>query len=508
MSSSLTLQLHPDILRQVPIFANVPEVKLEWIIAQSREVRLQPGDLLRAEGEPADCVFILLEGSFQLTQRVGNQDVLLKRHDTPTLFGEVPLLSGVSHFWASGRAITACHILELDAAPFWKLMGICPILAMTILRTMIERVQEAQILAQHRERLISLGTLAAGLAHELNNPASAARRAARELRNVFPVLQTHTLKLTHESLTDEQRECLTRLQREAIARAQQTVLLDPLAQSDREDQLIEWMDRHAIAEGWQFASNFVNAGLDHTWLDQIPAQFGPFLHKILIWLDATLSVVDLLKTLNHSTDRIYQLVAAVQNYSSLDSENLQAIQVHDALENTLTILRHKLKRGITVIRKYADDLPPVMSHGPELEQVWMNILDNAIDAVLERFGPSTPHESAGAALHTRPLVIPRGQQETIHHPLLTDQQQPTIWIHTRCEANWILVEILDNGVGIPPEVQPHIFEPFFTTKGVGKGTGLGLNTSYKIVERHGGNIRVSSQPGDTCFQVRLPSHCD
>ncbi|NJO44030.1 MAG: ATPase [Cyanobacteria bacterium RU_5_0] len=413
---------------------------------------------------------------------------------------------GVSHFWASGRAITACHILELSAETFWKFMGLCPTVATTVLRDMVARMQEVQILAQHRERLISLGTLAAGLAHELNNPASAARRAARELRQVFPILQTQTLKLTHKSLTDEQQEFLTALQQEAIARAQNASPLDPLTQSDREDQIMDWMDNHTIQNSWQLASNFVNAGLDSQWLDQIPDRLDEqCLQEILIWLDATLTVVGLLHTLGHSTERIHQLVEAVQDYSSLDSVDLQPTDIHKGLENTLTILGHKLKRGVTIIRSYANNLPPVLSHKSELEQVWMNIIDNAIDAVLDRFN-NTAHIQSTVALHTNPVIIPTAWQSTINQSFRTEQQQPTIWIHTRCEADRVLVEIADNGIGVPPEVQPHIFEPFFTTKGVGKGTGLGLNTSYKIVERHGGDIRVISRPGDTCFQIRLPTH--
>jgi signal transduction histidine kinase len=501
------VRLNPDLLRRVPVLAKLSELKLQWIIDQGKEIKLQPGELLRAEGTPADCMFVLLAGSFQMTQRVGSQDILLKRHDQPTLIGEVPLLMGVPQYWASGRAITSCHILELSAKTFWKFMGLCPTVATTVLRTMIERVQEAQVLAQHRERLISLGTLAAGLAHELNNPASAARRAAHELKEIFPILQTQTLKLTHQSLTDSQREFLTALQQDAIARAQEAPPLDPLTQSDHEDRISEWINDHHIQNGWQFAPTLANAGLDGNWLNQILTQMeGQCLQDILVWLDATLTIVGLLNTLGHSTGRIYQLVEAVQNYSSLDLADLQAIDIHEGLENTLTILGHKLKRGITVIRDYADDLPTVKAHGHDLEQVWMNILDNAIDAVMDHINNHSSSVQSEVALHTSPLMIPTGWQGTANDSFQVEQQ-PTILIQTCCEANWVLVEIVDNGIGIPAEVQPHIFEPFFTTKGVGKGTGLGLNTSYKIVEQHGGVIRVTSRPGDTCFQIRLPRSC-
>jgi signal transduction histidine kinase len=498
--------LHPDLLRQIPVLSKLPEPKLQWLINQGNERWLQPGELLRAEGEPANCIFLLLDGSLRLTQRVGNQELLLKQHDMPALFGEVPLLMDVPLYWASGRARTACRVLELSADTFWQFMGLCPTVATTVLREMVDRVHEVQVLAQHRERLISLGTLAAGLAHELNNPASAARRAARELRSVFPVLQTQTLKLTQQPLSEAQRGFLTALQQEAIDQSQAAPPLDALTQSDREDQLIEWMNRHEIVNGWQMASTLVNANLDEAWLDRLEAGLeGQCLCEVLRWLDATLNVVALLNTLEHSTDRIHQLVEAVQDYSSLESSDSQAVDIHASLESALLILGHKLKRGIHVIRDYADALPLVRSRGPELEQVWMNLIDNAIDAVTDRFNPASSHHSS-VSLHTNPLLIPVGWQPAVRSVSRLEQQRPTVWIHTRCEADVVLVEIADNGTGIPPEVQPHIFEPFFTTKEVGKGTGLGLNTSYKIIERHGGDIHVLSQHGDTCFQVRLPIH--
>jgi signal transduction histidine kinase len=493
--------LNTSHLRRVEVLSLLPETKLQWMLDQGQEIRLNPGELLRAEGTPASCIFVLIEGSLNLTQRSGNQEILLKQHDSPALFGEVPLLMGVPHFWASGRAVTNCHILELSAEAFWQLMAFCPTLSTNILQTMVGRMQEAQVLAQHRERLISLGTLAAGLAHELNNPAAAASRTARELRAVFPVLQTQTLKLTQKSLTNEQQNFLTTLQQEAIYCVNQASFLDPLTQSDREDKIIEWMDDHEIQNGWKLASTLVNTGLEQNWLNRIAAQIqGQCLNEVLCWLDATLTVVGLLKTLDYSTKRIHQLVEAVQSYSSLDSEDLQAVNIHEGLENTLTLLVHKLKKGITVIRDYENELPNVMSHASELEQVWMNILDNAIDATLDRFNPS--HVLSEVTLHTRPLMVPIGWHETANHTV-RDQQKPTIWIKTRNEGDHIFVEISDNGTGIPPEIQPHIFEPFFTTKGVGQGTGLGLNTSYKIIERHGGMIRVVSRLGDTCFQIRL-----
>lgn len=492
-------------LRQVPFFRQLREPNLHWIIEQSREVWLQPGELLRSEGEPATCVFILLEGGIRLTQSVGNQELLLKRHDQPTLFGEVPLLMGVSHFWASGRATTLSRILELDSDDFWQLMGTCSCVATAILREMTDRLKEAQVLSQHRERLISLGTLAAGLAHELNNPASAARRAAREFRELFPTFQIQTLELSQKPLREPQRTFLIELQQTAIAKAQHTEPLDPMAQSDREDRILEWLDKHQVDNGWAIAPTLASAGFD---LDDL-VELGDRLQEsclgtVMNWVATTITIVGLLETLENSSERISTLMNAVRDYSTLSEVEFQPHDLHQGLEKTLTILAHRLKPNITVIRDYASDVPSILADETTLTQVWMNLLDNAIDAVCDRFmGDRTA--PADVSLHTTPLTIPTAWQGTLHHVATTNHEHPTLEIHTYREAEDVVVEIVDNGLGIPSSIQTHIFEPFFTTKDVGKGTGLGLAMSYTlVVEQHQGDIQVISRSGYTCFQVRLP----
>jgi signal transduction histidine kinase len=498
--------LNVNTLRQVSLFAKLPDTTLQWLIDEGREISLQPGEILRREGEPADWVFVLLEGSFAIVQQVGTQEILLKRHDTPTIFGEVPILMGVPNFWASGRAISACHVLELEKEIFWKLLSLCPTVTTAILQTMTARLYEAQALAQHRERMISLGNLAAGLAHELNNPAAAASRASRQLQEAFSALQGLTRKLAEKCMTVEQREFLVNLQRQSIDYAKNAPALDPLTQSDREESITDWLDDRGIVNGWKLSPTLVAAGLETDCLNKISTQIAAHcLDDVLTWLEATLTVVELLETLNQSTERIANLVSAVEDRSELSQTSLEEVDLHEAIESALTILGHKLKRGITVVRDYDRALPHLHAYGSELKQVCTNLIDNAIDAVLSRFSKDAAEQPKEVILHGVPIAIPSAWQEPSRITLAQVQDNPTIWIRTRREADQLLVEIEDNGSGIPSGVQPHIFEPFFTTKGVGKGTGVGLQIVYRIVvDRHQGNIRFFSQPGNTCFQVRLP----
>lgn len=450
-------------LRQVPLFSKLPQERIYWLIEQGEEIWREAGEIHRNEGDPADHVFVLLEGEVRITQKVGNQEVVLATYAAKTLFGELPILLGDTHFWASGRAVTRCHIFELPNAAFWEMLSSCTCVMTSILRTMAERLQAVQSLSQHREKLVALGTLAAGLAHELNNPASAGRRAVGQLRETVCVLQPLTLKLS-----SAQQEFLADLQKDAVARATTADKLDPLTQSDREDEVTDWLDTNEVANCWQLSPTLVSAGLDIDWLENVKQNVGDqLLGDVVTWIVVTLQEVGLLDELEQSTTRISTLVQAVKDYSYMDQAPVQEVDVHEGLESTLTILSHKLKKGnVMVKREYDCDLPRLSAYGSELNQVWTNLIDNAIDAM-------------------------NGQGQ--------------ILIRTCCENEFLLVEIADNGPGIPPEIQTHIFEPFYTTKGVGKGTGLGLHIVYRIVVgQHQGDIGVVSQPGDTRFQVRLP----
>lgn len=491
-------------IRQIPGFSKLEDQTLQWLVSHCREVWLEPGVVFRREGDPAEHVFLLLEGEYWITQRVGNEEVLLKAAKAKDLFGEVPTLMGIDYFWASGHARTRCCILEVPNEVFWRLMGLCPTLATTVVRTATQRLQEVQLLAQHRENLVSLGNMAAGLAHELNNPAAASRQAARQLREVFPILQTLTLTMAQKSMLANQQGILDDVQREAIARASEGPPLDPLTQSDREDDVTDWLTDHGIAYGWRLSPTLVAAGLDRAWLDGLANQLpGQCIPSVITWLETLLTGAGLIDQLDHSTQRIFNIVEAVQDYSDIDTDAFQQVDVHEGLESTLTILHHKLKREVVVIRDYATDLPPIHTYGTELNQVWTNLIDNAIDATRSRFDIAPAQrlaESRGQAV----LTIPDPWQNKGRSPLVTENETPTIWIRTCLDSDQILVEIADNGTGIAAEIQPHIFEPFFTTKGVGQGIGIGLQIVRRIVERHRGHIHVISIPGHTRFQVRLP----
>jgi len=462
-----TNTLDIDTLRQVQILSKLPDERLQWLLTQGKEVWLQPGEIHRREGDPAEHVFVLLEGQVRITQKVGTQEIILATYDTKTLYGELPVLMGKAHFWASGRALTRCRIFELPNEAFWQLLASCSCVTTSILRTMAQRVQAVQVLSQHREKLVALGTLAAGLAHELNNPAAACRRAVGQLQETFEVLQPLALKLNQQQMTCPQPELLVQLQQEALKSATTSTPLDPLTQSDREDEVANWLEERGIADGWKFAPTLVGAGLYTDWLDTVAQKVSNHsLAKVLNWLVKTLTAVGLLNEIEHCTGRISTLVQAVKDYSYMDQAPLQEVDVHEGLESTLTILNHKLKQGVSVIREYDRSLPRITAYGSELNQVWTNLIDNAIDAM-------------------------NGQGQ--------------VWIRTSRENDHVLVEIADNGPGVPPEIQAHIFEPFFTTKGVGEGTGLGLHIAYRVVVgQHQGDLRVISQPGDTRFQVRLP----
>ncbi|MGC1245064.1 MAG: ATP-binding protein, partial [Spirulinaceae cyanobacterium] len=432
---------------------------------EGQEIKLQPGDNIAKQGDPPDGFYIILAGKTEWTRTVEGQEVHAVTLQAGEVFAELILLLD-EPYPTNGKAVTEVCLYKLDPDAFWQMLTLCPSVLRGILKISTERSQIHESVTQQQAKLISLGTLSAGLAHELNNPAAAIARGVSCLEEVLRQLPTLALKLHEQPIGKEQLTFLSSLYQQTTEAAKNAPQLDPLAKSEAEDALTDWLEEQNVEKSWQLAPTLVNAGLDTGKLEEVATKVNPeCLGKILTWLEATLSGMFLLEEIQQSTEKISELIKAMKDYSYRDQAPLQKIDIHQGIETTLTILKHKLKYGMTVKREYGD-LPPIFAYAPQLNQVWTNLIDNAIDA--------------------------------------TDGQG-TIWIRTSLEGDRVLVEIADNGAGIPSDIEGRVFEQFFTTKEVGKGTGLGLDIVRRIVEgQHKGSIRVISQPGDTRFLVYLP----
>lgn len=455
----------PDELHALPVFAALTPEQLGWLADQVEERLLAPDELLFTEVDLATAFYVILAGELLITKRIGREETVLDHLKPGMYFGEIPLVTG-RPYRVNGRVQEPTRVLQLSPEAFGTLLTSSRATMSEILRTMARRVRAAEVLVQQRERTLALGAFAAELAHELNNPAAAARRAADHLQTAFADVERQALALGQLQLHADQLDRLAQVQRDALAQASAQPPLDPLAQSDREEALITWLDVRDVPDSWELAPALVGAGLDPDQLDaldqDVPAEA---LATVLGWLVASLTATRLLDQARQSTARISDLVATVKRYAHMDQAPIQQVDVHEGLENTLTILGHKLRGGVSLIREYDRSTPQISAYASELNQVWTNLIDNALDAV-------------GDKGH--------------------------VWVRTGREDGAVRVEIADDGPGIPPELQARIFQPFFTTKG-SKGTGLGLDIAHRIVvQRHGGELQVISQPGDTRFVIRLP----
>ena len=448
-------------IRSVPLFAGLTDAQLECLEG-GEIVEAKVGTVLVSEGERTGLFHVLLEGEVRATRIYDRQTILLGITKAGGFLGETMLLLDMP--WvATIRVSKPARLLRINQTNFWKMLAGCPTVAREIFRLASNRMRNLEGYSQQREKLASLGTMAAGLAHELNNPAAAAGRAAAHLLHTTDKLQTFLCRLGKALQPEHWQELLNAAQ-DVLERKPPE--LDHLARSDSEDSVARWLEDHGVALGWELAPTFVNFGLDGAWLDALAARLPPAsLPDAIGWLEARLNLLSLIKQVEQSTGRIAELVKAVKSYSYMDQSPMQEIDIHDGIESTLTMLGHKLK-NVTVIRAFDRTVPHIMAYGSELNQVWTNLIDNAIHAV----------NGTGK-----------------------------ICIGTSLDHDQLLVEIVDNGPGIPPEIQSHLFEPFFTTKSVGTGTGLGLVISNRIVgDRHGGEIEFESHPGETRFKVRLP----
>src|SRR5579863_481645 len=451
-----------ELLRGVPAFQGLPEDQIDWFLSQAQDLRVKAGDTYARQGDPADAMTVLLEGQFQWRGELGGETLVveLKAGDVT---GVLPF-SRMKKFTLSGRALTDGRVLRFPAVLFPQLVQKMPELATRLVGLMSDRIREATRFEQQRDRLAALGKLSAGLAHELNNPASAAKRASSQLRDNLVRIRNASHELGRRDLTAAQRTEIEKLEA-AITQADGPPP-DPLAASDLEDRIDSLLRSHGQDDLWQLAADLARRNFKPAVLETLFASLDQDTARAaLIRISTSVEIAGLLNEIESATTRISELVRAIKEYTFMDQAPIQNVDVVKTLETTLTILNHKLKKGVTVHRDYGSVPLLVNSFGSELNQIWTNLIDNAIDAM-------------------------GGKGE--------------LRVRTYREDSCVVVEIADNGPGISPEIKAHIFEPFFTTKAVGEGTGLGLDTVQRIVKKHRGSIQVRSKPGDTCFQVLLP----
>jgi signal transduction histidine kinase len=457
-------------LRTLFLFEELTDDQLQWLCERGH-VELLPVGPVYAEGDSATCFYVLLDGTVVMSRRVGVDDVEVGRTSARGSYAgawQAYMGDRVPQVYnASMRTTVASRFFVLDAATFAELMNEWFPMAVHLLEgAFFGNKNWAQAIGQ-RERLLALGSLSAGLTHELNNPAAAAVRATAALRERVAGMR-HKLGMIAGGSWDRMTlVTLIRLQEEAADRVPKAQALTPLEASDREDAITDWLEAHDIGDGWQLAPTFVAAGLDCAWLEHVEATVDPAtLESALRWLNYTVDTELLMNEIEDSTTRVSTLVGAAKQYSQLDRAPYQVVDVHELLDSTLLMLSGKIPPGITVVKDYDRSLPSVPAFAGELNQVWTNLIDNAVSAM------------GGTG---------------------------TLTVRTGVDREFVFVEFADTGPGVAPELKERIFEPFFTTKPVGEGTGLGLDITWRIVvNKHHGDIQLESSPGDTRFRVRLP----
>ena len=461
---------NPEELRTLFLFEKLTDDQLAWLCGQGHVEQVEPGPLY-AEGQPAQKLYVLLDGTLVMSRRVGADDIETGRTSSVGVYAgafmaylgdRVPQV-----YNNSVRVTEPSRFFVLDSDKFAQLMNDWFPMAVHLLEGLIFGNKSAQEAIGQRERLLALGSLSAGLTHELNNPASAAVRATAALRERVAGMRRKLGMIAGSPHPPAALAALVGLQEQAAERVAKAPSLSPMEASDREDALTDWLDEHAITRGWELAPVFVQAGLDTEWLNQVQDTVGEeMLEPALRWLNYTVETELLMNEIEDATTRITTLVGAAKQYSQLDRAPFQVVDVHDLLDSTLLMMSAKIGPSIKVKKDYDRSLPGLPGYASELNQVWTNMIDNAVSAM---------------------------------------GGKGTLTIRTARDGDCALIEIGDTGPGIPADIKNRIFEPFFSTKPVGEGTGLGLDIAWRIVvNKHHGDLQVESEPGSTRFQIRLP----
>ncbi|MBJ8348621.1 ATP-binding protein [Antrihabitans sp. YC2-6] len=467
------LPCDPAELQTLFLFEKLDDEQLAWLCRDGHIEEIEPGVVYR-EGELATCFYVLLSGELALRKLSGGEDIETVRTDHRGSYSgawSAYLGDRVEQKYQASMYVTkTARFFVLDAGTFARMMQKWFPMAVHLLEGVFFGNQNARMVIDQRERLLALGTLSAGLTHELNNPAAAAVRATALLRERVAGMRHKLGMIAKGKFDPAELESLIRLQEQAAEQVAKAPTLTPMEESDREDVLGEWFEDRGIANGWDLAPTFVQAGFDVGWLERVEATIGDdadfVLEGAIRWLNYTIETELLMNEIADSTNRITSLVSAAKQYSQMDRAPFQVVDVHELLDSTLVMLERKIGTGIEVVKEYDRGLPLVPCYAAELNQVWTNLIDNAVGAM------------GGSGVLT---------------------------VRTYKENDCAAVEIVDTGPGVPEAIQSRVFEPFFTTKPVGEGTGLGLDISFRIVvNKHRGDIRVESKPGNTRFIVRLP----
>jgi signal transduction histidine kinase len=469
----MTTTATPEELKTLFLFEALTDDQLTWLASRGTVRDYPAGGTVFAEGDPAESFFVLLSGTLALSRRVGQDDVETVRTDqrgvymgaTQAYLRDDPAVQGT--YFASMRAISECRFFILSAEDFATMIREWFPMAMHLLEGLFFGMRNSQAVVSERQRLAALGSLTSGLMHELNNPAAATVRAAAALRERVAGMRHKLGMLADGRISAEQLRALIQVVEPIIERAAKAPDLTPMQESDREAELGDWLDERAVTAGWELAPMFAAGGLDRDCLEEVAESLAPeLLDQALHWIGYVLETEQLMTDIEDAGNRISSLVAAAKQYSQMDRAAHQWIDVHDGLKSTVVVLSHKLGDGIKVVKDFDRTLPKIPAYPAELNQVWTNLIDNAVHAM---------------------------------------NGEGILMLRTARDGDRVLVDVGDTGPGIPAELRQRVFEPFFSTKPVGEGTGLGLDISYRIVvNRHGGDISVTSQPGDTHFQVRLP----